>query len=35
MAAMDHFNDNPIVNTWSYKLKKGPPDMSQIKETMN
>lgn len=22
MAAMDHFNDNPVVHTWSYKLKK-------------
>jgi len=22
MAAMDHFNENPVVHTWSYKLKK-------------
>ncbi len=22
MAAMDHFNDNPVVHSWSYKLKK-------------
>lgn len=22
LAAMDHFNDNPVVHTWSYKLKK-------------
>jgi len=22
MAAMDHFNQNPVVHTWSYKLKK-------------
>src|SRR5712671_286610 len=21
MAAMDHFNENPVVHTWSYKLK--------------
>jgi len=21
-AAMDHFNENPVVHTWSYKLKK-------------
>jgi len=34
MAAIDHFNENPVVHTWSYKLKR-PPDMSQIKETMN
>jgi hypothetical protein len=20
MAAMDHFNQNPVVHTWSYKL---------------
>ncbi len=19
---MDHFNENPVVHTWSYKLKK-------------
>jgi transposase len=23
MAAMDHLNVNPVVHTWSYKLKKG------------
>ena len=23
MAAMDHFNENPVAHTWSYKLKKG------------
>jgi len=22
MAAIDHFNENPVVHTWSYKLKK-------------
>jgi len=22
MAAMDHFNEKPVVHTWSYKLKK-------------
>ncbi len=22
MAAMDHFNERPVVHTWSYKLKK-------------
>ena len=22
MAAMDHFNRNPVVHTWSYKLNK-------------
>ena len=22
IAAMDHFNENPVVHTWSYKLKK-------------
>jgi transposase len=22
MAAMDHFNESPVVHTWSYKLKK-------------
>jgi hypothetical protein len=22
MAAMDHFNERPIVHTWCYKLKK-------------
>jgi hypothetical protein len=22
MAAMDRFNEKPIVHTWSYKLKK-------------
>jgi transposase len=22
MAAMDHFNEHPVVHTWSYKLKK-------------
>ena len=22
MAAMNHFNENPVVHTWSYKLKK-------------
>jgi len=21
MAAIDHFNENPVVHTWSYKLK--------------
>ena len=24
MAAMDHFNQNPVVHTWSYKLNKAP-----------
>jgi hypothetical protein len=22
MAAMDYFNDNPVVHTWTYKLDK-------------
>jgi len=22
LAAMDHFNRNPVIHTWSYRLKK-------------
>jgi hypothetical protein len=33
MAAMGHFNERPVVHTWSYNSKK-PLDMSQIKETL-
>jgi len=34
MAAMDHFNENPVVHLGPTSSKR-PPDMSQIKETLN
>ena len=33
MAAMDHFNQDPVVHTWSYKLDQAP-DMIRTLETL-
>jgi hypothetical protein len=32
MAAMDHFNQDPVVHTWSYKLDQA--DMIRTLETL-
>ena len=33
MAAMDPFNQDPVVHTWSYKIEL--PDMIRTLKTMN
>ncbi len=34
MAAMDHFNQDPVVHIWSYN-SIAPPDVIRALETMN
>ena len=34
MAAVDYFNDDPVVHTWTYKLDKAALDDFRTSETL-